>query len=84
MNTKPGMYVRRTARRLTEDAPGEPDAVLCRRVADYPFGMPPSIAIIQTCVECQAPVARNPVGPHGDRPPLCLQCFGITPLPYGD
>lgn len=85
MDTKPGQYLRRDDRhRLQAVAPGEPDAVICRRVTDYPDGRPPSIALLQPCVECGAVVARNPAGPHADRPPLCMQCYGLAPLPYGD
>lgn len=83
MIIKPGTYYGR----VTHDGPlvpapaGTPDAVLCRRVVDFPEGRPPTGARIGICTMCGHDVAWNPRGPHPDQPRLCLQCGGIEPLP---
>lgn len=63
---------------------GPPDAVICRRVVDYPNARPPSAARLASCAGCGAIVAFDPAGPHLDRPRVCFQCAKMTPLPYGD
>lgn len=84
IKTTPGRYYGR----LTEDgplvpaAPGTPDAVICRRVADYPGGVLPAGARMALCCQCGAGIAFNPRGPHQDRPRACMQCCGIQPLPF--
>jgi len=82
MKTKPCHYYGRTwDGRLIEALPSDPDAVICRRVADYPGGQPPAAATLTACRDCEALVAFNPTGPYLDRPRVCLQCAGIQPLP---
>lgn len=58
-----------------------PDAVVCRRVVDFPRGIPPPAALVVACDRCGASVATNPNGPHRDRPRVCMQCAHIEPLP---
>jgi hypothetical protein len=62
-------------------APGTPAVVICRRVADYPEGQPPSGAGRGACALCAEPIAYNPAGPHHNRPRVCMQCSGIEPEP---
>lgn len=76
-----GGYYREGWRGLRPAAPGVPDAVICRRVVDYPDGQPPPAAALDTCTRCSALVAYNPHGPHVERPRVCMQCAGIAPLP---
>lgn len=59
-----------------------PAFVMCRRVSDYPLGLPPIGARVLTCSQCDAPIAANPAGPHQDRPHVCMQCGGFEPLPF--
>lgn len=66
---------------LVPAPPGAVDKRVCRRVTDYPHGVPPARAAIAPCAECRALVAFNPHGPHLDKPPVCMQCCGIQPLP---
>jgi len=61
-----------------------PDKIICRRVADFPRGVPPPGAAIVPCVTCGASVAMNPKGPHRDRPFVCMQCEHVQPLPIED
>jgi hypothetical protein len=58
-----------------------PDAVLCRRVADFPHGTAPPGAHVEPCRSCGAPIAFNPAGPHRQAPRECLQCAGVVPDP---
>jgi len=58
-----------------------PDAVICRRVVDFPEGRPPNGAKLQPCAECQAFIAYNPKGLHLDQRRICMQCAGVQPLP---
>lgn len=83
MITKPGTYywLNFFDGDMKEAAPGVPHRVVCRRVADFPDGRPPAGAAFVPCVECAAPVAYNPHGPHRDRPRVCMQCVGVEPLP---
>jgi len=87
MITKPGHYYGRLADgRLMEVSAEDvnhaaPDAVICRRVVDFPGRRVPDGALVAVCRDCQLLVAFNPVGPFLDRPRLCLQCAGIKPLP---
>jgi hypothetical protein len=80
-----GRYYARddVTRRLHEvgDVDRVPDMVICRRVADYPAGVPPVAAQLTACTRCGAPIAFNPAGPHQDMPKVCMQCAGIEPLP---
>ena len=81
---KPGYY-RYTPGRGHQPAPaGIPDAVICRRVADFPHGRPPAGAAITDCVKCGVPIAYNPRGPHQDKPHVCMPCEHIQPLPIED
>jgi len=63
------------------DVPVPPDSIICRRVADFPLGVPPAGAHIDPCTKCGAWVASNPHGPFRDRPRVCMQCEQIQPLP---
>lgn len=77
-----GQYVERDWRgHIKQVAPQRPDAILCRRLVDYPNGEAPAGADLDTCQKCSALVAYNPNGPHQDRPRICMQCGGIEPLP---
>lgn len=58
-----------------------PAWVICRRVADYPGGVPPADAQLRPCATCGCLIAFNPAGPYQDRPKVCAQCVGITPDP---
>ncbi len=58
-----------------------PDEVICRRVGDYPNGVPPAAARLAPCATCGCLIAFNPAGPHQDTPKICMQCGGIQPLP---
>jgi hypothetical protein len=74
--------------RLTPDGPlvpvtdvvGEPDAWICRRVADYPQQQVPTGGAVATCTKCAAPIAFNPARTIA-APKICMQCAGIRPLP---
>jgi hypothetical protein len=85
VNTKPGEYYGR----VTKDGPllpapaGQPDVVICRRLADYPRGRPPG-AWLTVCARCGAPIAFDPRSLHSDRPHVCMQCCHIRPLPFDD
>jgi len=85
--TRPGRYFERTSDGRLVDrgrfpkGPA-PDAVICRRVADYPNAQPPATATIGRCVHCHCAIAWNPAGPHQDAPRCCMQCVGIEPLPF--
>lgn len=69
----------------TEPSPGAaPDAVVCRRLVDYPGFQVPRGGEIGTCGRCDQLVVFNPKGPHQDRPRVCMQCVGISPLPFGE
>ena len=83
MKTKPGHYYGPDrAGRFAELPAGEPDAVLCRRVADFPDGKVPGTgAAVTTCADCGAPIVYATRGPHQWRPKICMQCGGIAPLP---
>lgn len=82
MKTNPGDYLRTDQRGNLQPADaGNPDAVICRRVADY-ASSPPAGAALGACDQCAAPIAYNPEGPHLDRPRICMQCAGIEPLPF--
>lgn len=74
--------------RLTRDGPlvpvdeplGEPDAWICRRVADFPQQQIPEGGLVAACSRCQAPIAFNPI--HvSTAPKVCMQCMRIQPLP---
>jgi hypothetical protein len=81
--TKGGQYLTRDWRgQLQDAAPGVPEMVVCRRLADYPNQQPPPGAGRDACIRCGAPIAYNLTGPHPNRPRCCLQCFGIEPLPF--
>jgi hypothetical protein len=64
-----------------QDSGRPPDAVICRRVADFPAATPPASAAIAPCPKCGELIAYNPAGRHGDRPRECMQCHGVEPLP---
>ena len=59
----------------------DPDVVICRRAVDYLPGLPPPGAHIGRCSDCHVWIVSDPRGPHPDKPHICLQCAGITPLP---
>jgi len=68
---------------LYEDpAPGRVDAVVCRRVEDYPDAIVPAGAALAWCARCRTLIAYDPTGPHGLRPRYCFQCWGIVPEPF--
>lgn len=78
--------------RLTPDGPlvpteqivGQPDAWVCRRVADFPGQQVPTGGALAQCTECGAPIAFNPArNPTCVRtaPKVCMQCAFIRPLP---
>ena len=83
--TAPGKYYGRTWDGRLEPIDGvpvqTPDAIICRRVADYPHQVPPAGAVRGFCQTCGAVIAYNPKGPHQDRPRICMQCAQIQPLP---
>jgi hypothetical protein len=80
--TTPGRYYGRTDTGQLEAAPpGRPDAVICRRVVDFPGRQVPTGGAVGTCGECGAAVVFNPAGPHQDQPRICMQCASIRPLP---
>lgn len=66
--------------RATEVLPQEPDAVVCRRVVDWPVGKPlPPGTAFGTCVQCCAWVLFEAAGPHPEKPRVCQRCAGIVP-----
>jgi len=74
-----GEYYRRTpGGRLEPAAPGVPDAVICRRVADY--APAPVGGFVTVCRDCGASVVTN-ISKYPDRPWICMQCAAIAPLP---
>lgn len=58
-----------------------PDAVVCRRVADYAPAPIPMALGRGTCARCGAPIAFDRTGQFPDVPKVCMQCEGILPLP---
>lgn len=89
MKPKPDVHGGRYYGRLTPTGPlvpvtdvvGEPDAWICRRVADYPNQTIPAGGAVAVCTECGAPVAFNPTRTIA-APKVCMQCVGIQPLPF--
>lgn len=75
----PGHYYD-MSKRVTEASPGEPEYVVCRRLRDY-AGTMPLTGAITWCARCHCAVVFDPMGPHPDRPRVCMQCVGIEPLP---
>jgi hypothetical protein len=65
---------------LGPDAPGDPDAWICRRVADYPGQRVPEGGAVAACEECDAPIVFNPKR-EVQAPKVCMQCCAIEPLP---
>lgn len=57
-----------------------PDAVMCRRVRDFPNGRAPRGARIARCMGCGDFVAFNPET-FPDAPRRCMQCCAVRPLP---
>jgi hypothetical protein len=77
----PGKYYGRRPDGGLEDAPpGEPDLIICRRVADFPNGITPARAAMQPCSRCHTPIAFNPARVYS-APLVCMQCAGIQPEP---
>lgn len=63
--------------------------IACRRAADFGGAMGGSIppnAVHGKCTECKAPIVWNPATDQNPLlvgvPKICLQCYGITPLPF--
>jgi hypothetical protein len=86
--TKAGTFygIKHGERRMLQLDPSEvagraPESVICRRVADYPRGVPPAAATIGRCAKCAAPIAFN-AARFPDRPHVCMQCAQIMPDPY--
>jgi DNA-directed RNA polymerase subunit RPC12/RpoP len=77
-----GKYYRFAPDGHARAAPGVPDVVVCRRLADFPGGRPPEGAAVIRCAECGHYIAFNARGPHPDRPHVCMQCADIRPLPF--
>lgn len=79
-------YGRRTLEGPLEDASaadGPPDHWVCRRLRDFPHGMPEGGAVT-ACSRCGCAIVFNParlatVPPA--TPKICMQCAGIQPLP---
>jgi len=76
--------------RIVKEVPrdtGIPDVVVCRRLRDYPTdprlraAALPETAAVTGCSRCGFAIAFNPLGPHQDRPKVCMQCAQIQPLP---
>lgn len=63
------------------DVDRAPDAVICRRVVDFPGALVPAGGAVAACTTCGASVVYNPAGPHQNRPRRCMQCAGVRPLP---
>jgi len=82
-----GQYYERdergTIRSVGAEAPGgrQPDAWICRRVADYPNARVPSAGAVAPCSRCQAPIVFNPKREGVTAPKVCMQCAHIQPLP---
>lgn len=71
---------------LVPAPPQRPDTWICRRVADFPRGLP-ARAAVSNCSRCAVPIAYNParfacIPP--ETPQVCMQCAGIQPLPIED
>jgi hypothetical protein len=76
-----GEYYERTpGGRLEPAAPAVPDAVICRRVADYAPAPVPVGGFVTVCRDCGASVVTN-ISKYPDRPRICMQCASIAPLP---
>jgi hypothetical protein len=76
-----GMFVARDKDgRIRQVAAGEPQATVCRRVADFPRGLAPDGATILACTDCGAAIATAHLFP--DKPSICFQCAHIEPLPW--
>lgn len=58
-----------------------PDAVVCRRVADYAPAPVPAALGRTICARCGAAIAFDPAGQFQACPKVCMQCEGILPLP---
>ena len=84
-----GKFYERDARGRMHEVPGgapprAPDAWICRRVADFPNGIPPAGAATTTCRDCGVPIAYNPgrvLSVPIDTPQICMQCAHVRPLP---
>jgi hypothetical protein len=80
-----GQYFGRTASGALEplgnEVSGEPDAWICRRVADYPGERIPAGGAVGVCVDCDAPIVFNPKRDVA-APKKCMQCCSIQPLPF--
>ncbi len=62
------------------DVSREPDAWICRRVADYPGARVPAGGAVAACSDCGAPIVFNPARTVSAKK-YCMQCSGIRPLP---
>jgi hypothetical protein len=83
--TTGGKYYADIGGRLREVRPVEgepPEAVICRRVADYPGSVPPAGAMVGRCLDCDASIVYDPRGPHPGVRRICMQCARIQPLPF--
>jgi len=59
---------------------GEPDAWVCRRLADFPRGELPAGGAVAECSKCAAVIVFNPAR-QVTAEKVCMQCASIVPLP---
>lgn len=57
-----------------------PDCWICRRLADFPPGTLPTVALVAPCAKCRAAVVYDSTRELA-APRICMQCAGIQPLP---
>jgi len=82
-------YEREPGGRMREIStpPRPPDAWICRRVADFPNGLPPAGAATTVCSRCRQAIAYNPRRMHStpidttQTKMICMQCAHVEPLP---
>lgn len=79
-----GRFYEREGNHLTDlgSTPPRGEAVevwVCRRLRDFPFGLPPLGGAIDTCSRCGAVIIYDPRA-NVDAPRVCFQCWGLTPM----